>query len=379
MPQSISSTTSLTLVTSPSLRLIEADLAARGLPPNTRQLYLFLWRARTQPKRLPLGLIFSEVTLATEIHTSVRTVQRSLQRLVAQDLLRITPRVRLDGGASTNRYTLTWHPLAQAHPTTSRAPMNLEPSVSEDSVADNTLPVTPDAIFVWPTLSGDPTTVCQGGVDPQEPTVQSFDGFSDDPISNQETYSMSDQPVPGAAIWTFDTLDALRAFLFAQLTAQDIPSRRIGRWIRHYDLERVAQVTLWILSAPPGSIRSPGGWMARALLEEWAAPLWVRRARERRIITARAVAAMDAQAEQERAVGRKMAEHREQDDRRWADIAPRLTQLPELYAHACQLAQAALKSTFRFVFKPGSPVERAWVLQAARERPDLVREKDRLA
>lgn len=129
---------------------------------------------------------------------------------------------------------------------------------------------------------------------------------------------------------------------------------------------------VWMLSAPRGVIRSPGGWIEQALLENWAAPLWVRQARERQLANAKRISAAQNQCEKEIAEGKKIADNREQADVLWAHIAPHIDALPALYAYATELAQAALKATFSMVFKPGSVTERSFLVKAAQERPDLV-------
>lgn len=105
----------------------------------------------SQPKKLPLGLIFKEGTLAQELHVSVRTIQRSLQTLVDAGRLRIKPRVRPDGGAPSNRYFPTWRPAPVAQPTPARAPLTL-PIPNENEPAQEAVKIAPDTVFVWPTL-----------------------------------------------------------------------------------------------------------------------------------------------------------------------------------------------------------------------------------
>lgn len=83
------------------------------------------------------------------------------------------------------------------------------------------------------------------------------------------------------------------------------------------------------------------------------------------------LAAQD-QIDQEIAEEKKIADNREQADILWAHIAPRLHELPALYAYATEMAQVALKSAFSMVFRPGSVTERAWLVRAAQDRPDLV-------
>ncbi len=372
MSQSTQVTSPLTLVSSPSLKLIEADLAQRGLNTNTRQLFLHLWRAKTQPKKLPLGLIFKEGTLAQELHVSVRTIQRSLQTLVDAGLLRIQPRVRPDGGATSNRYFPTWRPAPVAQPTPARAPLTL-PIPNENEPAQEAVKIAPDTVFVWPILSGGPTPDCQGGVEQQTQARQAVEGHAEDPIDlNPGTFSKSDQQIPGGPVLRFDSEDHLQLFLFAHLKTRGITPHQLTRWIRQYGLPRIVQIAIWILSAPKGAIRNPGGWMEAALADGWDAPLWVRTAREKRIKTAQTAIREKKAEEHDIAEGEKIAANRATSEALWADIAPRLTQMPQLYAYARALAQEQLKGSYAALFKPGSALERSFIVRAAQERPELL-------
>lgn len=372
MSQSTQRVSSLTLVSSPSLKLIEADLAQRGLNTNTRQLFLFLWRAKTQPKKLPMGLIFSEKTMATELHVDVRTIQRAIKTLVGEGLLTVQTRTRPDGGVTTNRYIPTWRPAAATKPTASRAPLTVPlPSESEKS-EEQTLKITPDTVFVWPALSGGTPSICQGGQEPQNEEGQALEGTFEEPIANNQTFSKSDQLIPGGPLLRFDSENHLQLFLFASLKTQGITPHKLSRWIRQYGLPRIVQLTTWLLSAPKGAIRAPGGWMTAALTEGWEAPLWVRAAREKSMMKAQTAIREQVAETQTRAEGEKVAAYATEAEALWADIAPRLTQLPALYAYAHELARKQLKSSYAALFKPGSSLERSFIVRAAQECPDLL-------
>lgn len=368
MTQSTHTSTVLTLVSSPSLKLIAADLAERGLNLRTRELFLFLWRAKTQPQKLPMGLIFSERFLATELHCSVRTIQRALKVLTVQGLLRIQARTRQDGGGATNRYFPIWRPLAAARPTPTRAPLvaGASPDAPEAPV-----PIAPETVIVWPEMSGGPTTQCQGGEGPELQVGQALAGDFATTIDLNQDFQKSDQLIPGGPLLRFDTDTALQLFLLASLA---LNPARLQRWIQQYSLARIAQVAVWILSAPKGAIRHPGGWMHHALIQHWEAPRWVQEARATRQRTAQTILREQATQAQEIAEGEKIMAQQTTEEALWAEIAPRLDALPALYAYAAQLAQAALHSTFRHVFKPGSLTERTFVLRAAQERPELLQE-----
>lgn len=358
----------------PSLRVIEADLVGRGFTTNTRQLYLFLWRAKTQPQKLRLGLIFSEKTLAHEIHVSVRTVQRALRTLVEAGLLQVQPRFRQDGGATSNRYVVTWRPgtPVPVDPSVSRVPLTASrPPEEPDSSRTSETLVTPDAVLAWPPVSEGHTPPCQGEDEASTPEGPTVEESLDDPISKNQTFSKSDQLIPGARVLTFASEDALRMFVLAHLTSRGIDSRRLRRWIRRYGLSRIAQLTVWLLSAPAGAIRAPGGWMAHALAEEWAAPAWVRTARTLCLQQARQATRDQVLREKAQAEGEKSQTITEQHRRVWERIAPHLAQLSDLYAYARALAQADLRSACHEVFKVGSLTERMYLVRAAQERPDL--------
>lgn len=372
MSQSTQRVSSLTLVSSPSLKLIEADLAQRGLTTNTRQLFLFLWRAKTQPKRLPMGLIFSEKTMANELHVDVRTIQRGIKTLVAEGLLTVKTRTRPDGGVTTNRYIPSWQPAVATKPVASRVPVTLPMLDADDHAESESLKIAPDTVFVWPELSGGIPATCHGGGEPENHDRQALEAGFDEAIANNQTFSKSDQLIPGAPLYRFDSKDSLQLFLFAHLKPQGITPHKLTRWIRQHGLPRIVQLSIWLLSAPPKAIHTPGGWMASALTEGWDAPMWVRNARENRLKKAQTMIREQEAKKQELAEGKKLTAAAAEADALWADIGPRLPQLPALYAYAAELARNELKSLYQHSFRPGSAMERSFVLRAAYQRPELL-------
>ena len=112
--------------------------------------------------------------------------------------------------------------------------------------------------------------------------------------------------------------------------------------------------------------------MASAITEGWDAPLWVRNAREKRLKKAQALIREKEAKEQDLAEGEKVAAAKAEAEALWADLGPRLPQLPALYAYATELARHDLKSLYQHHFRPGSAMERSFVLRAANERPELM-------
>lgn len=49
-----------------------------------------------------------------------------------------------------------------------------------------------------------------------------------------------------------------------------------------------------------------------------------------------------------------------------------LSQLPALYAYACELAQESPQSLYSRCFKPDSLTERSLIMRVAKERPEVV-------
>lgn len=353
----------------PTLKRIEADLVDRGLPPNTRQLYLFLWRAKTQTPRLPLGLIFSEKTLARETHMSTRTVRRSLQRLETLGLLRIIPRKRANGGTTSNRYVLTWQPLMTVPQPTITTVERIQDTAPSTSTSE---PVpTPDTVFIWPEMSEGNRTDCPRGESPQSLDTTPVESHQREPIQEKQTFSKSDQPLPGAPMWKFSSKHDVQLFLIALLEKHHISPKCVHHWLRHYDLARVAQVAIWMVSAPSKAIRFPGGWMNRALRDEWSAPRWVHEVRQRRIDYAERMAQLHDQKLREMADEERVRAAQAEATAQWKVLAPCLSQLSALQEYAAELARKALGSLFAHTFREGSPTWRAFILKAAQERPDL--------
>ncbi|WP_053958181.1 HTH domain-containing protein [Sulfobacillus thermosulfidooxidans] len=354
----------------PTLKRIETDLVERGLPPNTRQLYLFLWRAKTQTPRLPLGLIFSEKTLARETHMSTRTVRRSLQRLEMLGLLRIISRKRANGGTTSNRYVLTWQPLKSV-PQPTITTVERVHDTTESAPASEPTP-TPDTVFMWPEVSEGSPSDCPRGESARDLDPSTIETSIREPIPEKKTFSKSDQPIPGAPLWTFSSKHDVQLFLIAMLQKHQISIKRIRHWLRHYDMARVAQVAIWMVSAPPKAIQFPGGWMERALREEWAAPRWVHELRQRRIDYAEHLTYLQTQKAQEIADEERIHAAQTEATAQWERLAPRLSELSGLKVYAAELARKALGSLFAHVFREGSPTWRSFILKAAQERPDLV-------
>ncbi|OLZ10134.1 hypothetical protein BFX06_05725 [Sulfobacillus thermosulfidooxidans] len=78
----------------------------------------------------------------------------------------------------------------------------------------------------------------------------------------------------------FSSTHDVPLFLIALLERHHISLKRIHHWLRHYDLACVAQVAIWMTSAPSKAIQFPGGWMDRTLCDEWTARRWVHEVRQ---------------------------------------------------------------------------------------------------
>lgn len=263
------------------LHALQEDLIRRpDLTQSAKDVFALFWRAKHQ-RRHPLKRIYFGIPyIARELGISTRTVQRAIRLLESRGLITIIPRVRRNSlSPSSHEYRIHWTPYqAPAGP----ARIENVPRTTVEHAPEPLVP--PDAALAWPAVTPPPTTTCQEGPSSKTHAQPELTTSLVPPIENQESYAklISTPAVEGAPMYTFDSLDALRLFLLAQLKSRAIPTRRVLLWERQYGTLRLATVAVWALSAPVGSIRSLGGWLETALREEWNAPKWVQEASEKR-------------------------------------------------------------------------------------------------
>lgn len=386
MKQSIQDLKVLNFQLSRQLRLINADLKTRGIHKSARELFLFLWRGvhtrKPNGKRLlPKGPIFKVETLAGLLEVHERTVQRNIRLLERHGLLDVsTNKPSRRGGHPTNRLWPVWQPARETGPEPQKviAPLDL-PSDEVVAPEPGRFQMEPTAVFVWPEVSPSSATSCHHAPDAEDQAVPAFERSFSLARDKDQTYSKSDQPIPGRPVYLFDSAAALQLFLLVHLETYGVPRSTAGEWIANFGLARTAHVAQWLFASEAGVIQQPGGWMRRALKEQWAAP--------RAIVDARKAALAEAKAEQRHMQNTKEEQAAKErsaavEDRRngvWAAIAGHLEQLPELYALAeakaknasCSVHGEFSYSAFQIAFKPGGPSWRTFLIDAALERPEL--------
>lgn len=359
------------------LRLINADLKARGVHKSARELFVFLWRcAHTyKPNGKPLcpkGLIFKVETLAEHIEVSERTIQRNIRLLAEFGLLQVgrnTPPRR--GGSPTNKLWPIWNPLTPEVPAPEKVTAPPKP-VEQNPEHSISFTMEREAVFVWPAVSPSTPTTCHPEVDATTRTAPSFARTFADAREKDPTYSMSEQPIPGAPVYVFDSASALRLFLIFHL---EVPPRTLDEWILRYGLPRVAQVAHWVLSDTTGTIQQVGGWMRRALDQHWSAPKAVEDARNKALAAAKYAQRKQEEANATREAMVQSAAIDEQREQIWQAIAPYIEDLPELYAIAEQNAQQNFGSMLYVMFRRGSFAWKELLINAALEHPDLWQSK----
>lgn len=217
----------LAFVGKSSIRLVDADLAQRGLNRTACHLFLWFWRMKNDPEKMSLGIILKDKTIANELRCSVRTVQRAVSVLKNKGLLTVIVRMRpKDGGQTSNRYIPHWRPLSVPDPQPARVPMDWQQNTMKDAADDGGGALTPDTIFLWPGMSGGPASHCQGGFpDKAQPGQASEGDLADAIVSNPQAFAKSDQLTAGAPVCRFDDEDHVRLFLFRHLQNKGIVVR----------------------------------------------------------------------------------------------------------------------------------------------------------
>ncbi len=386
MKQSVQELNVLNFQLSRQLRLINADLKNRGIHKSARELFLFLWRGaharKPNGKRLlPKGPIFKVETLAKLLDVHERTVQRNIRLLEGHGLLHISAnKAAQRGGHPTNRLWPIWQPARDAAPEPQRVIASLDlPSDEAAAPEPERFQMEATAVFIWPEVSPSITTACHHGSHTEGQAPPDFERSFAVARDKDQTYSKSDQPIPGRPVYVFDSAAAVRLFLLVHLEAYNVARSATEKWIAKFGLARTAQVAQWVFASEAGVIEQPGGWMRRALEEQWTTPTAIANARKAALTEAKAQERDRHNAEEEQASKERSATVEAQRNGVWAAIVDRLDELPDLYAMAetkarhasCSVHGEFSYSAFQAAFKPGGPSWRAFLIDAALERPEL--------
>ncbi len=366
------------------LPMIKADLKSRKLPKSARDLYVFLWRSNhsrkpTGERLCPKGLIFKIKTLAEKLECSERTIQRNIRQLEAEGILRVkknTPPKR--GGSPTHRLVLSWAPLSEQSAPPEKIVHDVPPNTSIEPSEDPQFRMEPEAVFTWPVSPCTPTD-CHPEDKPQSPVGPTVEVPPSDANIDKKTYSMSDQPIPGAPIYRFPSESAALLFFISHLQTMGISPAKTRLWSGSFGLPRLAQVVSWVLAAPPQTIVNPGGWIRKALEEQWTSPAYVKQARTRCRVRVTQEARQRVAREQEKAALLYSESINARNARIWALISPRLQDLVELGQVAEEKARNAstnaaghfVPSVFALNFRQGSASWRTFWVSAALEYPEL--------
>ena len=365
-------------------RAVREDILSRpDLSRAAKTVLGFLLRAR----RTLRWIVFSVKTLAREIHYHPRSVQRACRLLEARGLLIVKRRQSLRSDPTSNLYIPTWHPYrapaatspvatkrttdSTDHlvPLSSSEPRHPAVDTAQEASSHESDPVT---------LPGGATTICHhpfADAEPETLTASTLDVSAPDTIS-KELLRKSDQP--GAATHTEN--DTASPASTPPTTLDDVAhtlknlhiplaTRRLEDWIERFSAQRILTVAEWIQHAPSGIIRHRGGWLYRALTENWTAPSWeiARKKREdqQQQIQQRAVQEAEKRT-QEMTQWQQDAEHFALT---WERVAPLVT-APEgeaLRERAAALAHEQLRSLAGALFQPGSITWRTLHIQAWKE------------
>ncbi len=348
-------------------RAIRHDIMTRpDLSRIARDLFAFLWRAKKTLKFIIFGVKY----IAREIHCHPRSVQRAIQQLITAGLLRLERRKSpTKHDPTSNRYYPIWTPYTDRQKEYSETSSN-QPDLSLTSVQHRDAPLRQEQTSSMP---GEDMTQCRDPLNSETPET----------VEAQEIPPLPPQPIldpllrkkdqPGrlllSAKQALESGTASSGFddVIANIpTDWHIYTPRIAQWLSQFGLKRVQTVIQWVIDAPKGSIRQPGGWIYRALTEDWAQPTWEKDS----IVAEKAIQIRKQQVDDE--MTKRQQEEQERQDalkafnQTWAMVEPLIDQ-PEgqtLLQRAYELATTELKSMTNTLFKTGSPLWKSFIIRA---------------
>jgi hypothetical protein len=390
-------------------RTIRHDIQTRpDLTRAAKAVLSFLLRMRKTTR----WIIFSIKTLAKETHYHPRTVQRACRLLEERDLLIIKARTSKRLDPTSNLYIPTWHPYMNGanHPDTtipsakrrrshipcnksgsaaaSQADLKVSPNVSADhqprhnlspqnliaqsadAVSSNALPMPGGEVAVRhdPPCAQNPETLEASVVSPSaaDPIEKRVFHKNDQP--GNEKSSLCDNRESESAYPLVPPLDDVLTALHIQIAFP-----RLRQWIERFSENRIRTVSTWIALAPTGTIRHPGGWMYRALNENWDAPSWIITHEQRRLVQQQQQQRLEQEAQQRAQEAAQRKSDTEKFVAAWAEVSMILhsPQGSAVSQRAAELARETLKAAAGGLFKPGTIMWKTLHIQAYKELKEL--------
>ena len=352
-------------------RAIRNDIMTRpDLSRAARDLFAFLMRAQKTLKFIIFGIKY----MSTELHYHPRTVQRAIKQLVDAGLLMVEYRMSPKHDPTLNRYFPRWSPYEV--PSSRQPSTETKPNFKRISTDSQALSATTPESLQNSLTPGRALTVCRDPLSNTQP----------EPLEPQAIVTPSPKPIldpllrkkdqPGPALRqrshvienTPDQLKCDDVFISIP-TDWNIYTPRLAQWIGKFGVTRVKTVIQWVENAPKGTIRHPGGWIYRALTEDWSEPTWegdsVKRTQSalvRKQQVDEEMSKREQEEEERQAAGAAF-------EQAWSTVAPLIDQPlgKKLLQRAYDLAAIELKSMTNTLFKAGSPLWKSFVIRAWEE------------
>ena len=353
-------------------RAIRNDIMTRpDLSRAARDLFAFLMRAQKTLKFIIFGIKY----MSTELHYHPRTIQRAVKQLVEAGLLMVEYRTSpTKHDPTSNRYFPRWSPYEA--PPSGQSSMKAKPNLRRTSTDSQVLGSTAADLSQGSATPGGDLAICrdpQPVPQPQTPETQGIEASPQKPIQD---LLLRKKDQPGSAFHqptqTNENNPATPNFddVISSIPKDwNIYTPRLTQWIERFGLERVKTVIQWVEHAPKGTIRQPGGWIYRALIEKWSAPTW-----EEDIAQRRESALLRKKSVDEEMKAREIKDitakgDSQKFDHAWSTVEPLLNQPvgEVLLKRAYELASEALKWATTSLFKTDTPIWRSFIIQAARE------------
>ena len=352
-------------------RVMRHDILSRpDLSRAARDLFAFLMRAKRTLKFIIFGIKY----ISAELHYHPRTVQRAIKQLVEAGLLMVEYRTSTKHDPTSNRYFPRWSPYEapSSRQSSTKAKPNLK-TISTDSQGQSSAAADPSQDSSTP---GGDLAICR---DPQ-PVTQP-DSLEPPPIAAPSSNPILDpllrkKDQPGSApclpIHVIENGPAQANFddVITSIPKDwNIYTPRLAQWIEKFGVDRIKTVIQWVVDAPIGTIRHPGGWIYRALTEDWSEPTWEADTVQRTRSTLLHKQRVDEEMKKRQREEEERQTMRAAFDQAWTTIEPLIDQPfgKTLLQRAYELAATELKSMTSALFKAGSPLWKSFLIRAWEE------------
>ncbi len=354
-------------------RTVRNDIMTRpDLSRAARDLFAFLMRAQKTLKFIIFGIKY----MSAELHYHPRTIQRAIKQLVEAGLLMVEYRTSpTKHDPTSNRYFPRWSPYEA--PSSGQSSTKAKPTLRRTSTDSQVFGSTVGDLSQESSTPGEDLAICrdpQAVSPPQTLEPQGVELFLEKPILD---LLLRKKDQPGSAD---HRPNQVGQSILAPVNFDDVISSipkdwniytpRLTQWIERFGVDRVKAVIDWVEHAPKGTIRQPGGWIYRALMEDWSQPSWENDAVKR----------VQSELARKELVDKEMINRQREEEERqtaraafeksWSTVEPVLAQPvgQTLLERAYELATVELKSMAAVLFKSGSPLWKSFVIRAWEEQ-----------